>query len=173
MSSAPPSLPPQAVPHPHLGVVLQGLVLICYPSIHFLLTTLYCGAGIDLVAIDTGPWKASVSENVVFNVTVKVCVCIKRYVAKIGPEIDTEVEQGHPFKSCLQDCPTFLSYLFYGNTKTSEEEMEVRNKVIKQIHIWERPCYQYAENQERSRFFLQFDALDRKTAGRGCFCWPK
>lgn len=35
--------------------------------------------------------------------TVKVCVCIKRYVAKIGTEIDTEVEQGHPFKSCLQD----------------------------------------------------------------------
>lgn len=42
--------------------------------------------------------------------------------------------------------------------------MEVRDKVIKQIPIWERPWYQYAEKQERSRFILQFDALDRKMA---------
>lgn len=48
--------------------------------------------------------------------------------------------------------------------------MEVRDKVIKQIHIRERPCYPYAESQERSRFILQFDALDRKMVGRGRFC---
>lgn len=33
---------------------MQGLLHVCDLSIHFLLTVVYCGAGIDLVARVTG-----------------------------------------------------------------------------------------------------------------------
>ena len=39
---------------------------------------LYFGAGIDLVATVTSTWKGLCEGNVVFNVTLQVCVCIRR-----------------------------------------------------------------------------------------------